>query len=290
MKLFQIGNTQIRIHPGLLLVLAGAVVLGVLGRLVQAMLALTLHEVFHAIVARSMGYRVDAVEFLPFGGVARLEGRPLSKNSEFWIAAAGPLCSFIVAGATAIAISLFPVTKYSLEYFLNINMALALFNLIPALPLDGGSMLRAILLHILRPRTATLIAAWLGITAGVALLALCAYMLMLGLLNPFLLMMGAFLLLAAIRELRTAPQAQLSAMLRRRDAFSRGEALPLRHMAVRSSVSAGSALRQLSASRYNLLLVLDEDMQTIGQIDESRLLNGIALKGRDITIGELLSR
>jgi hypothetical protein len=38
------------------------------------------------------------------------------------------------------------------------------------------------------------------------------------------------------------------------------------------------------------LLVLDEDMQTIGQIDESRLLNGIALKGRDITIGELLSR
>ena len=159
MKLFQIGHTQVRVHPGLFVVLLAAVVLGMLGRLLQAMLALSLHETFHAIVAHSMGYRVDAVEFLPFGGVARLEGRPLSPNAEFWIAAAGPLCSFVVAGAIAIAISLYPVTRYALQYFLNINLALALFNLLPALPLDGGSMLRAILLHVLRPRTATLIAA-----------------------------------------------------------------------------------------------------------------------------------
>jgi stage IV sporulation protein FB len=290
MKLFQIGHTQVRVHPGLFVVLLAAVVLGMLGRMLQAMLALTLHETFHAIVARSMGYRVDAVEFLPFGGVARLEGRPLSPNAEFWIAAAGPLCSFVVAGAMAIAISLYPVTRYALQYFLNINLALALFNLLPALPLDGGSMLRAILLHVLRPRTATLIAAWIGVAAGAALLLFAAYMLMLGYLNPFVLMMGVFLLLAAVRELRAAPQAQLNAMLRRKDAFSRGEALPMRHMAVRASLSAGAALRQLSVSRYNLLLVLDEDMEVIGHLDEGRLLNGIARKGQDATVGELLRR
>jgi hypothetical protein len=83
MKLFQIGHTQIRVHPGYLLCCLPQIVLGMLGRLLQAMLALTLHETFHAIVARSMGYRVDAVEFLPFGGVARLNGRrfPLMRSS-----------------------------------------------------------------------------------------------------------------------------------------------------------------------------------------------------------------
>lgn len=290
MKLFQVGNTQVRLHPGLLLVLFGAVVLGLLSRLLQAMAALTLHELFHAIVARSMGYTVDSVEFMPFGGVAHLTDQPFSRKAEFYIAAAGPLCNFVVAGAVAVAISLFPVTQYALQYFLTINLALALMNLMPALPLDGGRMLRSILMHFLRPRTATLITAWLGILLSAILLGMTAYMLLFGMLNPFLLIMGAFLLLGAIRELRTAPHAQIAAMLRRKDAFARGEALPMRHVAVREGLSAGSALRQLSSSRYNLLLVLDEDMQTLGQLDEGRLLEGIAKHGHTITVGELLRR
>ena len=69
MKLFQLGHTQVKLHPGLIAVLVGAAIFGMLSQMAQAILALTLHEAFHAIVAHAMGYRVDSVEFMPYGGV-----------------------------------------------------------------------------------------------------------------------------------------------------------------------------------------------------------------------------
>ncbi len=290
MKLFHLGQTEIRLHFGLLVVLVLAGIFGMLVSLLQALLALTLHELSHAIVAHAMGYRIDVIEFLPYGGVARLYGQTMSNKADFIIALAGPLCSFLVAGGVSLAGTLFPLAYYQLQYFLALNVALGMFNLIPALPLDGGRMLRAILGNFLRARIATLITAWLGVICGAALLAFCAYAFTQGKVNAFLLIMGVFLVLGAIKELRQAPQAQLTAILRRKDAFRRGEALPLRHVAVRESVSAGSALRQLSYSRYNLLQVLDEELNIIGQLDEGKLLSGIARHGQDVTVGALLKR
>ncbi len=289
MKLFQLGNTQVRLHPGVILVLVGATILGLLWRLLQAMLALILHEISHAIVAKSMGYRVDNVEFLPFGGIARLDGLPLSSKAEFCIAAAGPLCSLVVAGVISLAVIFLPMVGERLQYFLYFNIALALFNLLPLLPLDGGRMFRTILLRFFKPYFATAIAAWLGILFGAGLFLFALYMLLFYLiLNPFLLLMGAFLFAAAIRELRTAPQAKLSSMLRRKDAFVRGEALPIKNAAVRASMPCGLALSQLSASKYNLLFVLDEQMRIIGQLDEVKLLEGIAKSGQEVPVGMLL--
>ena len=288
MKLFHLGQTEIRLHIGLLVVLILAGIFGMLVSLLQALLALTLHELSHAIVAHAMGYRIDVVEFLPYGGVARLYGQPMSNRADFIIALAGPLCSFLVAGGVALVGTLFPTLYYKLQYFFALNLALGLFNLIPALPLDGGRMLRAILGNFLRARLATLITAWLGVLFGAALLAFCAYAYYMGVVNLFLLIMGVFLVLGAVKELRQAPQAQLTAILRRKDAFRRGEALPLRHVAVRESVCAGTALRQLSYSRYNLLQVLDEELNIIGQLDEGKLLSGIARYGQDVTVGALL--
>mgnify|MGYP002682716591 CR=1 FL=1 len=291
MKLFQLGNTQIRLHPGLLLVLVGATILGLLWRLLQAMSALVLHEISHGIIAASMGYRVDNVEFLPFGGVARLNGRPISPKAEFCIAAAGPLCSLVVAGAVSLAIMFLPILGDRLDYFLNFNIALALFNLLPLLPLDGGRMFRAFLLCFMKPYFATAVASWLGIIFGAGITLFSLYLLLfLSILNPFLLLMGVFLLAAAIRELRAAPQAKLSSMLRRKDAFVHGEALQIRNAAVRANMPCGLALSQLSAAKYNLLFVLDEQMKVIGQLDEVELLEGIARNGHEAPVASLLKK
>jgi len=290
MKLFQLGQTQVKLHPGLLVVFIVAAILGMLSEIFQAILALTLHEVFHAIVAHAMGYRVDTVEFMPYGGVARLIGQSMSNKADFFIALAGPLCNLIVAGGVMLAVSFFPAAAGPLRYFLLINLSLACFNLLPALPLDGGRMFRAILANFLRHRTATLITGWLGVTMGAALVGFSVYLYTRDMVNLFLLVMGVFLILGAARELRSLPQAQIAAMLRRRDAFARGEAVPMRQVAVRESMSAGAALRQLSSSRYNLLQVLDEELNIIGQLDEGKLLAGIAARGQDVTVGALVRR
>lgn len=289
MTICRIGATRVSIHPGILFILFGALVLGMLGKLLQAFLALVMHEAFHTVAAYALGYRIESVELLPYGGVARLEGQTASPRVEFLIAMAGPLCNFIVAGAITMAMRMEPALQETLQYFLSMNLALAFFNLLPALPLDGGRMLRAILLRSIRVRTATLLTAWIGIVCGACVLGLSIYLIMQSALNPFMLIMGLFLILGALRELRGMPEAQLSAMLRRKDALYRGEALPARTVAVQSDTTAASALRLFSPLQYTILLVLDHELRIIGQLDESRLINGIAKYGRDVAIKNLLS-
>lgn len=112
---------------------------------------LILHELAHSLVARRFGLGVGGITLFLFGGVAELDQEPESAGSEFWIAIAGPVMSFalallfwllhgavVVAGASRGLVALF-------EYLAAINLILALFNLLPAFPLDGGRVLRAAL-------------------------------------------------------------------------------------------------------------------------------------------------
>ena len=290
MTLFYVRATQVRIHPLLPLLLLGAAVFGMLGEMMQALLALSLHESFHGIAAYALGYQVESVELLPFGGVARIENHAFSNRAEFVVAMAGPLCNFVVAGILAVVMLHVPAARLPLNYFLYANLSLALFNLLPALPLDGGRMLRALLSSVLRPRKATLIAAWAGLLLGGALLALAGYLVYHAVFNPFLWVMGIFLLLTALCEVKALPEAQLGAMFKRQNAFSKGESLPLRQIAVQKSTRAVDTLKLFSASRYTMIMVVDQDMALIGQLDEKRLLNGLTKYGQNITVGELLRR
>jgi len=113
--------------------------------------SLLAHEVAHAVLARRNGIEVESITLWVFGGVARLKGDPLSPGADLRIAAAGPLTSLVLGvgfGALALLLNVaglggLPVAV--LAYLAGVNILLALFNLVPAAPLDGGRVLRAIL-------------------------------------------------------------------------------------------------------------------------------------------------
>ena len=108
--------------------------------------SLILHEVAHSLVARHYGLGIGGITLFLFGGVAELTEEPKNAASEFWIAMAGPAMSISLAlvfwlGAVAIpGPAVFPVL---LGYLAAVNLMLALFNMLPAFPLDGGRVLRA---------------------------------------------------------------------------------------------------------------------------------------------------
>src|SRR5437762_11093578 len=110
--------------------------------------SLLAHELSHAIVARRNGVKVAGITLWLFGGVSRLEGEPASARSEALIAGVGPLTSFVVA---AIAFGLTLATTGDklvtdlFSWLTFVNLALGLFNLVPAFPLDGGRLLSSIL-------------------------------------------------------------------------------------------------------------------------------------------------
>lgn len=109
---------------------------------------LVLHELAHSLVARRFGLGVGGITLFIFGGVAELEKEPVDANSEFWIAVAGPAASFALALIAGIGAWLLPMATPAqaiMAYLSTINLTLALFNLVPAFPLDGGRVLRSLI-------------------------------------------------------------------------------------------------------------------------------------------------
>ncbi len=114
-----------------------------------------LHELGHAFAAAQFGIRTIDITILPIGGVARLERIPTSAKQELWIALAGPAVNVVIALVLGLGVvsqqdwgQLYersPLDQSIISQILNINLVLAIFNLIPALPMDGGRVLRGLL-------------------------------------------------------------------------------------------------------------------------------------------------
>jgi len=108
-----------------------------------------LHELSHAAMANRLGENVDRITLFIFGGMAHLSGEPKSADSELKIASVGPLTSLALALAFwLVSTAIGPVPSLwtaVFRYLAFINLALALFNLLPGFPLDGGRLLRALL-------------------------------------------------------------------------------------------------------------------------------------------------
>ncbi|MGJ8571180.1 MAG: site-2 protease family protein [Hoeflea sp.] len=201
-QLFEIFGFKLKVDPSWLLIAAlivwslstsyfpGALpgltatvytVLGIVSML--AMFAsLILHELSHSVVARSYGLKVGGITLFIFGGVAELEEEPHDPKSEFLIAIAGPLMSLALA---ALFYGLSSMTGSGAEagltgavfgYLALINLVLAVFNLIPAFPLDGGRMLRAVIWGVTQDLLrATRISSRIGLAFGLFLMLTGAF-------------------------------------------------------------------------------------------------------------------
>jgi Zn-dependent protease len=153
-------------------------VMGIIGAL-GLFLSVIFHEFCHSLVARRLGLPMKGITLFIFGGVAEMGDEPPSAKVEFLMAIAGPISSFfltvifylIYLQGTAAQWPL-PVNGV-IRYLAYINLLLAIFNLLPAFPLDGGRVLRSILWGIWNDlRRATRVSALVGSAFGIGLIAL----------------------------------------------------------------------------------------------------------------------
>ena len=179
-----------------------------------------MHEYGHALTARRYGIPTDDITLLPIGGVARLARLPRDPKQEIVIALAGPAVNVVLAGLLYAAlwltqrpaIEMAPVDEHFfsrtlLERLLSWNVMLAAFNMIPAFPLDGGRVLRALL--VMRNKSyargtaqAAKVGRFLAVMLGVA-----GYFGVFGVRSPTLILIALFIWLAAAREAAAAHEA-----------------------------------------------------------------------------------
>lgn len=148
---------------------------------VGVLFSIVFHELSHSLVARAFGLDIRGITLFIFGGVAEMEAEPPRPKVEFLMAVAGPVASMVLGavflGIERLATSwAWPAAVSGVAHQLGVlNLVLAIFNLVPAFPLDGGRILRAVLWHASgNRRQATLVASRIGSAFGIALMVLGA--------------------------------------------------------------------------------------------------------------------
>lgn len=263
-----------------------AVINGV-GFILALFACVVLHEFGHALTARRYGIRTRHITLLPIGGVAALERMPEDPKQEIIVALAGPAVNVVIALALWMLLTLsngfIPVDQLNLtdgpflERLMAINIMIAVFNMLPAFPMDGGRVLRASLAMRMDHAAATGIAAKIGqgLALGLGFLGL--------LYNPFLMFIALFVWIGAAAE---AGSAQMKSSLYGMDV---GRAMLTDFQTLSPDESLGRAIELTLAGSQKDFPVL-EDGVVLGVLTQTDLLKALRAKGELARVGEWMQR
>lgn len=307
LRIATISRIPLRLHFTFLLLVIWIAVAGI-GRgganqiifLLGIFFCVALHEFGHALVAQRYGYTVHDIVLYPIGGVATIEGTPRPRH-ELWIALAGPAVNLVIAGLLAGYLYLVGgnvpmisrlgpiqagrgglITGETVTLLLVSNIMLAVFNLIPAFPMDGGRILRAVLaLKLGRPR-ATRIAAFIGQCVAVVL-ALFGLGILGGSPNFVLTLIALFVFFGAGQEAQMEQTQDVA------------EGAPVRDAMVREfhTLLVGDSLRRASEL---LLATTQQDFpvvhgdEVVGVLSRGALLRGLANEGEEAYVAGVMTR
>lgn len=274
---------------------------GVVAYIVAAVVAAALffasllaHEISHAVVARRNGIDVEGIVLWLFGGVAQLKGEPRSPGADFRIAAVGPLTSLVVAalsaGVAGVLLALggsgLPVGIFG--YIAVVNVLLAVFNLVPAAPLDGGRILRAVLWRWRGDRVrAAVAAARAGRVFGYVLVALGIAQVVAGegFGGLWLALIGVFLVNAAMAEEQQSRVSQTLHGIRVADVMSPGPVTADPHETLDRFV-AETAWQ----GRHSAYPLVDEAGRISGLVTLNRVRGVPADRRANVTLAEVACR
>ena len=245
------------------------------------------HEFGHIFTARAFGVATPDVVLLPIGGVARLERIPEEPWEEFLVAIAGPLVNVAIAlalvlfaGAHLTAGNLAAVESPHaslIDRLAAVNLFLALFNMIPAFPMDGGRVLRALLASRMGYVRATEIAAFIGQGVAFALGFI-------GLLtNPMLIFIAIFVYLAASSE---AHMVAIRAMSR---GVPVSTAMMTQFATLTPQAHVEEAVQTLLRTSQSEFPVVDGDGKPVGVLGRNDLIRAIKERGPDARVADAMS-
>jgi Zn-dependent protease len=244
---------------------------------------IVLHELGHALTAKRFGIKTRGITLLPIGGVAQLERMPDKPKEELLVALAGPLVNIVLAGLLFLFISIPDTQEEALrqlsavnaDTFLfqlfYVNLALAIFNMIPAFPMDGGRVLRALLSMRMNRLTATLIAARVGQFLAILFMVAGIFY------NPFLIFIGLFVIFGAQAE---TEQSRAAVLL---SGATVGEVAMSNYETIQQDETIGAAVNKLLHGQDRDFIVLS-GQELAGTLNRDDIIQALSSGGNNMLV------
>ena len=253
-------------------------------------LTVFMHELGHALTAKKFGIKTKDITLLPIGGVAQLERLPEKPSEELMVAFAGPMVNIVLALITSLFISL-PNTSEEMiaqldngvnsgNFFLNfylVNIILAFFNLIPAFPMYGGRVLRALLSYKLERHQATKIAARIGQALAIGFVLLGFYS------NPFLIFIGIFVFMGAQIESEYTESKYMLKGYKVRDVLMK------QYPTIDYNEPLETAVKIMLDSQNKHFLVTENDIP-MGTLNREQIIAALAKKEGETRLSSIMDR
>jgi len=283
------AGKHLEIHLSTVVLFCIALALDFAPDLIVTYIIVLIHEFAHFIAAKRLGVSGDKLIIMPFGVTMLMKTASIgSPEDELKIASAGPISNAVMAFLAFFLQRAGLLDNEWSDYLILLNFGIAFINIVPALPLDGGRMLKAYLTlkrGYIKAYNLTMlitkITAVLLVIFGIILAILTRF-------NFSFLMIGAFLIANTVSEQRGKNLVLMREILYSRQKLEEIGAENSGVITMMRNAPARKALKILTYNKYYIVNIVDESMKIIGTVTETRLIQMLIDKGIKITAGDLL--
>lgn len=247
------------------------------------------HELFHFATAKLYGIQVKGLFIMPFGICLKLNDIYINETrKEIIIAAAGPFANVIMMLFAWFLKENFKLSLWDINFFIYGNLAVIMINMIPALPLDGGRILKAILVNIWGFKRAFMLMEKLTKALLLIVFLWGIYVLYLTKLNYSIILIFIFLFVNIIAEKNTSKLIIMKGITDSRKKLADKGILKAQTIVVFDSVRGSKILRNLSYNHFFIIIVVGSDMSVKGIMTEAQVVEGLARHGSNAKMEDIL--
>lgn len=271
------AGTTYRFHPLFTLIMIGSAITGYFLEAVTLFGIVLVHEMGHLAAANGFGWRVREVQLLPFGGVLVVDELGTAPTrEELIVSLAGPL-QHIWMILVALLMKWVDVGASSWwDYFIEANLMIGLFNLIPVMPLDGGKVMQSLLGYLLSYHNTILYTAWISMILSLAIIVIAIIQLISGHLPLNILVIGIFLLVSNWYAYRQLPYHFFRFLIGRGNRMSQllSRGTLAQPIVITRHRTMAETLKLFMREKYHLIYIVGETGRIQAVLPEQQLVSG----------------
>lgn len=263
---------------------------GILSQYLLAFAAAFLHELAHVATAGWIGEKTRQIRILAVGMNAEIEDRVCNKYERIAIYCSGPVFNGLIAVTLLLLDTYYLCISDNMRFFVWMNMYLAMFNMLPILPLDGGKIFREILWGRIgiyaaqrNVKRTSFILAWIVTVVGAIQLYITSN-------NFSLLIIGLYIFFALKSGNGEAGFMNIRNIVYRRSRLMKKGIYSARDLVVMKWVRMGEIIKEMDFDQFHIIHVLDEDLRVIKTYSEQEIIDSMLNSEEDMTFEELIER